>query len=394
MSGASSSKTDRAGEKRLVAAARSADPVAGLTHDFYKYPARFSPQIAKAAVALFTNPGDIVLDPFSGGGTSLVEASAAGRVAVGSDISELAAFVSRVKTTLLTQHDRSAVTSWIDETAEFRGRRSDSLCASDERLRNFEGAAFRRVRSAIARSLEASEQFSLARQRAFARCVLLRTAQVLLDCRTTPPTLDAFRRELRNTATRMLRGAEEYASAVSRSGMSHNVKVWTVPAERVDRRYETSGTGVPSLILTSPPYPGVHVLYHRWQLFGRRETPLPFWIANAMDGHGASFFTLGGRHDAELKTYFDRATGAFEAVQKTMSPKTLLLQVVAFANPKEHLPRYLSVLADVGLRECKLDILRREGDGRLWREVPGRKWYAQNSNSLAKSEVVLLHHSR
>ena len=34
----------------------------GLTHGFYKYPARFSPVFASAAIRAFTEPGDLVLD--------------------------------------------------------------------------------------------------------------------------------------------------------------------------------------------------------------------------------------------------------------------------------------------------------------------------------------------
>lgn len=390
MKSASRLKLGRAGQQTLVAAARSANPVAGLTHDFYKYPARFSPQIAKAAVELFTEPGEIVLDPFAGGGTALVEASALGRAAVGSDISELATFVSRVKTTPLTDEDREQVRAWIDAVLTTKGVWRSSQIA-DKRLRNFEGAKFWRLRSAIARALDGSVSLRLARQKAFARCVLLRTSQALLDCKTITPTLESFREELRDTATRMLRGAEEYAAAIEQLRRPHNVKVWTTPAERVHERYASTNDSAPALIVTSPPYAGVHVLYHRWQLFGRRETPLPFWIANANDGHGASFFTLGGRHDRELNTYFEQATAAFAAVRRTMSAATVLLQVVAFADPRQHLPRYLSAMQDAGLREHKLDVLGGDGDGRLWREVPGRKWYAQKSTSLAKFEVVLLH---
>ncbi len=46
----------------------------GLTHGFYRYPARFSPQFARSAIEAFTEPLDTVLDPFMGGGTSAVEA--------------------------------------------------------------------------------------------------------------------------------------------------------------------------------------------------------------------------------------------------------------------------------------------------------------------------------
>jgi DNA modification methylase len=58
---------------KLVEAASDTTPVAGLTHNFYRYPARFSPKLARAAIEAFTEPGDLVLDPFVGGGTTLVE---------------------------------------------------------------------------------------------------------------------------------------------------------------------------------------------------------------------------------------------------------------------------------------------------------------------------------
>src|SRR5207237_7520769 len=60
----------------------------------------------------------------------------------------------------------------------------------------------------------------------------------------------------------------------------------------------------PTLVLTSPPYPGVHVLYHRWQIRGRQETPAPYWITGMTDGNGASFYTFGDRQEKGLTSYF------------------------------------------------------------------------------------------
>src|SRR5688500_10004053 len=76
----------------------SKQPTVGYTHTFYRYPARFSPQFAAAAIEEFSKPGDVVLDPFVGSGTTLVEAMIAGRHAIGSDISPLATFITRTKT--------------------------------------------------------------------------------------------------------------------------------------------------------------------------------------------------------------------------------------------------------------------------------------------------------
>src|SRR5674476_612684 len=95
---------------KLVEAACDASPIAGLTHNFYRYPARFSPKLVRAAIDAFTEPGDLVLDPFVGGGTTLVEAMASGRHAVGTDISSLATFVSEVKTTLYSDAELDRLT--------------------------------------------------------------------------------------------------------------------------------------------------------------------------------------------------------------------------------------------------------------------------------------------
>src|SRR5258708_22287861 len=94
---------------RFLAAIKSTEPVSGYTHTFYRYPARFSPLFARAAIERLTRPGDVVLDPFVGGGTSMVEAQALGRRGVGSDVSSLAVFLTTTKTTLLSANHRHSL---------------------------------------------------------------------------------------------------------------------------------------------------------------------------------------------------------------------------------------------------------------------------------------------
>ena len=53
-------------EVEFLEAIHSRAHVIGLTHGFHRYPARFSPLFARAAMKLFTKHGDIVLDPFMG----------------------------------------------------------------------------------------------------------------------------------------------------------------------------------------------------------------------------------------------------------------------------------------------------------------------------------------
>jgi hypothetical protein len=88
--------------------------VRGLIHNFYRYPARFSPQFAAAAIEAFSNKGDLILDPFMGGGTTIVEASARGRFSIGTDINELAVFVSKAKTTIISNSDVNDILKWCN----------------------------------------------------------------------------------------------------------------------------------------------------------------------------------------------------------------------------------------------------------------------------------------
>jgi DNA modification methylase len=89
--------------QELASAIHDRQPVSGLTHSFYKYPARFSPSFVRQAILNFTEPGDLVLDPFMGAGTSLVEARVLGRKAIGTDLNTLAVFLAETKTRALSR---------------------------------------------------------------------------------------------------------------------------------------------------------------------------------------------------------------------------------------------------------------------------------------------------
>jgi SAM-dependent methyltransferase len=67
-------------------------------HSFHRWYGKLVPAIPSAAIELWTAPGESVLDPFSGSGTSLVEARVAGRGSEGTDVNPLATLLARVKT--------------------------------------------------------------------------------------------------------------------------------------------------------------------------------------------------------------------------------------------------------------------------------------------------------
>ena len=52
----------RQNRANIRAAALDRTPINGLTHRFYRYPARFSPAFAAACIEAYSKPGDVVLD--------------------------------------------------------------------------------------------------------------------------------------------------------------------------------------------------------------------------------------------------------------------------------------------------------------------------------------------
>jgi len=103
-----------------------------LTHGFHSYAGRMHPTIARGAVATWSRPGDLVVDPFCGSGTVLVEAMGLGRRALGVDASPLGVAIARVRTTLLGEQGRARLIAEAERIAGESGeharkrRRPDS----------------------------------------------------------------------------------------------------------------------------------------------------------------------------------------------------------------------------------------------------------------------------
>jgi len=69
------------------------------THCYHIYPAMMIPQVARRLIQTYGVGARLLLDPFCGSGTSLVEARLAGLDAVGTDLNPFATLLARAKTT-------------------------------------------------------------------------------------------------------------------------------------------------------------------------------------------------------------------------------------------------------------------------------------------------------
>jgi DNA modification methylase len=88
-----------------------------LTHGFHKYPAKFIPQIPRWAIEKYLGRSkrQLILDPFCGSGTTLVEGAVAGHHVIGVDIDPLSVLIAKVKTTRVNELLLSKISQWVVE---------------------------------------------------------------------------------------------------------------------------------------------------------------------------------------------------------------------------------------------------------------------------------------
>lgn len=273
----------------------SASTTERATHLMHPYPAKLLRHIPALFVGAeqLSAPGDVVLDPFCGSGTTLIEAQLAGRVAVGTDTNPLACLIAMAKTTPLPAADLLDATDRLVRDARTR---RDAPIPHAERLGRWYNEHVIGQLAQIRASLFAVEPGPVRR---FLEVCFSATARSvsLADPRVTVPV--AHRVERYDPDHRL------HASAVARLDALRSIDVFeafrenvaanaqrvaslppSIPASRVLREDARSlgkalgsgeaGDGV-DVIVTSPPYLGA-------QKYIRASSLGLYWLDLVPDG--------------------------------------------------------------------------------------------------------------
>jgi DNA modification methylase len=376
---------------------QSNEPVKGLTHNFYRYPARFQPEFARAIIEEFSRKGDCIIDPFVGGGTTTIEAIALGRYSLGIDINPLAYFITKTKTTPLSKNDYECIQQWADEIDENNPSTPQNLLTTNSYLDYY----FKNVPQELAVYLQnvvtTTEILKFRRQRQFAKCIILRVGQWALDCKDNIPSFAQMNNQIVIFTQEMISGLNDLVKTAKNAGTAKN----KITSQReiylgnilhvIKNKSFNKSKRLPKLVITSPPYPGVHILYHRWQINGRRETSLPYWITGLQDGHGDSYYTLGGRSNSGIQNYFMQLHDIYSSLKPVLDPSALIFQLVAFSTPDVQLPLFTNSMNAAGYEEVKI-ISNDLSQTNLSRHVPNRKWYSYSRNNQnASNEFLFIH---
>ena len=244
------------------------------THNVHAFAAKFPPQLPHLFINELTRPGEFVLDPMVGSGTTLVEAVLAGRDGVGIDLDPLASLIAKIKSSSLDLPQCFHVGTLVLQQA-----RSSLRPVTDDELHRtyprkaveffhywFEDHTIAEL-YALTRAMQAVQDADTHSflQVVFSSVIITKSGGVTRarDLAHSRPHRDLSRKVERNALDvfreRLIAVIKSLESVVDAPG-----RAWTV---RADARRLPLADGSVHLIVTSPPYAANAIDYMRAHKF-------------------------------------------------------------------------------------------------------------------------------
>jgi len=292
------------------------------THGLHPYPAKFIPQIPQRAIDLFTEPGDTVLDPFCGCGTTLVEAKLAGRNAVGTDVNPIATHISKVKSTPIDESTLAAVPPLLDEIrADVAGLYTDSF---GDGVIDYERPEFHNRDHWFEEHVQHELAVILAHLRtvedadlrdfltACLSAIIVKVSNQESDTRYAAKDIDIAEEE---TVTEFIASVERNLEGIrylTEHAGDGTVDVYDMDARNVEALDDDSV----DLVVTSPPYANTYdyYLYHKMRMF---------WLG--MDYREAQAAEIGSRYKyssqkEDPETFFGNIADSLAEMERVLKP--------------------------------------------------------------------------
>jgi DNA modification methylase len=331
------------GGGRLVSTAASFDQVLGLIkrpardvepiHKLFCYPAKFQATVPQLIIEKFTRPGQCVLDPFGGGGTTSAAARLLGRNSVHFDLNPMACLVTQAKLSAPLKADVAELCEKIRDESPWT---DETLLTDDERklFGRTVSAAANRIWAVLARSSQnkaAPVMGSLLVR--FLKLVGRRDAQARRE------------RPASEHVKWVLREFEAFCSQLSSLPQAEH-RVFC----RSNHQMGLKAASIP-LIVTSPPYPGVDIEYGEIQIQRRDlkrcfRSTVGIRVANLFFGGNPAKkeLCLGGDGDQD---YFVNAENSLREMRRVLAPRGLCFIYCGFKT-QEQVGQYEALLEKAG----------------------------------------------
>jgi DNA modification methylase len=364
------------------------------SHALHAFAAKFPPQLPRVFIECLTNPGDTVLDPMMGSGTTIVEALLRGRKGIGVDIDPLARMICRVKTSHIASG--KALTAGADVLARAE-KVSDAkitkfLDSFDEASREFiDYWFFKETQEQLGRLLVAINDEQDEKLKEFlllvvSSIIITKSGGVSLarDLAHSRPHKDKTKQP-KHAFNQFKRALGKAVTAVSELA-NHEDGIQLLEGDARDLPIESSSV---DLIVTSPPYANAldYMRAHKFSLVWLGESIK--WLGEHRSRYIGSeridvdlseellTYTEGvltelGKRDPKkqkvVRKYFLEMRQAMREMFRVMKPNAASIIVVATSTMRGYVIPTQECLADlgrglgfdvVGIAERKLDRNRR-----------------------------------
>lgn len=284
-----SALTDRLAEVDWTFPHRTKGPKVEAIHP---YPAKFIGDIPRAFIENLPIPADtVILDPFCGSGTTLLEAQRAGYSTVGIDINPIACLIAKVKTAPLETGFLESVAKIVAEAKDVKELPFPSIPNIDHWFKKEIQAAVGALASRIGDPLYAPWQAQL---RLALSSILVKVSNQESDTRYAAIEKDVVADDVFSTFT----------AAADKLSKALEERSWPLSSARVieGNTLEVSPSQIGrnvGMVITSPPYPNAYEywLYHKYRMWWLGFDPIA--VKKQEIGARAHFFKKN-RHTAEM----------------------------------------------------------------------------------------------
>jgi len=282
-------------------------------HGFHAYPARMHPTLARRAIELLCPKHGVVLDPFCGSGTVLVESRLAARHGFGTDLNPLAVLLARLKSRSASAQQLQKLLSTAEKTVRHadsrrREKRGATQRYGTEDVQCFEPHVLLELDGLRDGIKQVHDEFVADALRLVLSSILVKVSKQSAD---TSSVLVPRRLAAGFTISLFAKKTEELAHRLDsfRRMLPPHAPIATVVQGDARRREGVSEASV-HLVLSSPPYAGTYdyLEHHRLRLR---------WLGLPMDGLMQD--EIGARRHAAPMSFSDALRRYYDDLSQVLA---------------------------------------------------------------------------
>ena len=272
----------------------------------HPYPAKFIAEIPRSLLKLLpVSGGDVVLDPFCGSGTTLVEAQAQGYPSIGIDLNPIACLISRVKTTTLPQNFYQCAQRVVYEADRLSNKPRLNIPNVDHWFQSHIKDTLAALTTVISDAPDDQRDFL----RLSLSSIIVRVSNQESDTRYAAIQKNVT---VENVYKWFLQKARKLSNVLSTRGYPL-APAEVIEADTLTVTKDTLRSRV-GLVITSPPYPNAYEywLYHKYRMWWLNFDPIA--VKRREIGARAHFFKKNRHTEQDFAKQMTRTFALIEEV--------------------------------------------------------------------------------